>query len=709
MRNNKSGEEEKVYAYADIFVNNYTNGDKRKKKSYKDKKRNDSSNENNGVNDYPTLRAKNSTILNDYFEEKVEEDPSFKKGKEKIEKDSAISFPVNKNYSINLFEGELVQNKHIVRLTKPGFYSIFVENNNNAKWDSMYFGLSKIQVELSYKLMLKSLSMEEFDIREEWQNEEEMRKEEKEKFKEERGEEGGEESDSENDKEEGGEEKKKKDEQENTEEQDEMTDINLLKEVDEVCKFNLEQTEIKVKEDTEKKKNELGNSYKVKNTNYYDNLMLKRKHGSVIFDSDTFQTDSYTCSFYTENQIRVPSKKKKNVYFYNKNEKTILEISATTCMSLGMSITCKYGLLYCGKYNKIPDDPYIPFKKSVSILSLDGGGVLSISTLQILSRLETEIRKEIGNDEINLIDCFDMISGTSAGGLISLALLREISVQDMVKFWPNTIKKIFEGKRNIISGILFEGYDINKVKNVLIDNIGNKFISSYKKLYCFVTTTDVKHKPYKLFLIRNYTHKYKSINGESYDGVDKVPLWFAAWATSSAPTYLKGPSTEDIERLGLKINPEIHLVDGALKANNPSLIALEECARLNNKSLSVFIKEDLDTLVSVGTGQLPTKLTQSANSGKSASTFDILINSTHLLTRANDTHREVLQWLADRENTYFRFNAPNIGEIELDSQDIKDFDLIVKATQDYLFDEKYYEIKRLAHKLANNYIRSKYL
>ncbi|SBS82466.1 phospholipase A2 [Plasmodium malariae] len=345
----------------------------------------------------------------------------------------------------------------------------------------------------------------------------------------------------------------------------------------------------------------------------------------------------------------------------------------------------------------------------VSILSLDAGGILSLSTLIVLSRIENEIRKEIGSNDVKLIDCFDMICGTSAGGLISLMLLREVGLQEIMELVPNILEKAFEGSRNIISGILFEGYDINNVKDLFMKHIGSNFMASYKNIYCFVTATDVKHNPYKLFLLRNYTHKYNAINGESYEGINKVPLWLAAWATASAPTYLKGPSAQDIKKLGFNIKPEIHLVDGALKASNPSLIALEECARLNNKNLSSFIKEDLDTLVSIGTGKSPTKLTQSDFSGKSASTFEILINSTHLLSRANDTHRELLQWLSDRENTYFRFNVPNIGDINIDSQDVRDFDLIAKATRDYLFDEKYYEIKRLAHKLANNYIRSKYL
>lgn len=345
----------------------------------------------------------------------------------------------------------------------------------------------------------------------------------------------------------------------------------------------------------------------------------------------------------------------------------------------------------------------------VSILSLDSGGVLATSTLIVLTRIEHELRKELGNDTINLIDCFDMVCGTSAGGLISLALLEGYSLQEISALLPFIMEKTFEGNRNIISGIFFEGYDINNVKELFMEHIGNKFLASCKNLYCFVTATDVKHNPYKLFLLRNYTHKYNAINGESYGGLNKIPLWLAAWATASAPTYLKGPNEDDFKKYGFNIKPEIHLVDGALKASNPALIALEECARLNNKALPNFIHDDLDTLVSIGTGHSPMKLTKSGNdSSKTASTFEILINSAHLLTRANDTHREVLHWLSEKENTYFRFNVPYIGDINIDSRNTNDFDFISKSTRDYLTDEKYYDIKYLVRKLANNYIRSRY-
>lgn len=48
----------------------------------------------------------------------------------------------------------------------------------------------------------------------------------------------------------------------------------------------------------------------------------------------------------------------------------------------------------------------------------------------------------------------------------------------------------------------------------------------------------------------------------------------------------------------------------------------------------------------------------------------------------------------------FRFNVPGIGDIHLDAVDRSSYDIILKATNDYLSDEKYYDIKRLVKKLS---------
>ncbi|CAA9986760.1 phospholipase, putative [Plasmodium knowlesi strain H] len=723
-------EEERIYMYSDIFSHGLSGeehsddtGEREKKKTQKKKKNLKDNNIKNGENEYSKLRAENSTILNNYFD--VEPIKSFSPQVVNASLHSDfLQFPQNNEHTLNIFDGELTQHKHSVQLRKPGFYCIYVENSNNSKWDSIYFGLSKMQVEVNYKLIPQNeenatQGKAQERNKEAFRGKPQRKKSPSANQKEEEGDLSDDVPDDDNDDdhqdddvEKEGEESDVDVEEEKGEKREPMTmeKENLNDEISRICNFNFDQTDILFQDSKEIKNTKHMNNIKGRNKNCYNNLRVKnKKKESALFEENKTNTESFSCTFHNENQIRVSSKKKKYVYLYNNSANSMLHLNVSTCMSLGMTIECRYGLLYCGKYNQIPQDPYTPFRKRVSILSLDGGGILAMSTLIVLNRIENEIRKVIGNDDVKLIDCFDMVCGTSAGGLISLALLKQMGLRDVTNLLPSTMQKIFVGNRNIISGILFEGYDINNVKDLFMEKLGTMIMSSYKKVYCFVTATDVKHNPYKLFLLRNYTHKYNAINGESYEGINKFPLWLAAWATASAPTYLKGPSSEDMKDLGFHIKPEIHLVDGALKASNPALIALEECARLNNKNLSSFIKEDLDTIVSIGTGKSPTKLTQSAASGKSASTFEIIINSAHLLTRANETHREVLQWLSDRENTYFRFNVPNIGDINIDSQDVRDFDIIAKATRDYLFDEKFYEIKRLAHKLANNYMRSRYL
>ncbi|CEM22014.1 unnamed protein product [Vitrella brassicaformis CCMP3155] len=397
--------------------------------------------------------------------------------------------------------------------------------------------------------------------------------------------------------------------------------------------------------------------------------------------------------------VEVRANQTRTTSFYA-TEGTVLKMNVFAKAAAGFGVKGDYSLIYGGAPRLLPNNPVAPFLRKAGILVLDGGGVLGISSLKILERLEKELQKEMGSDTVQLVDCFDMIVGTSTGGIITLGLLAGRSIQDMTDMWGTVSSKIFDGSRTLFSGLFFEGYDISRMKNVLMDNLGNRFLDTYGPPLCFVTSTDVKHQPYQLFLLRNYQHKHYSRH--EYRGSSHFPLWAAAWATSSAPTYLKGPTAEELEAMGIHIEPQVHLVDGAMKANNPAFVALEECARLCGKQLSHFIEEDLDILVSIGTGQPGMKLTQGESAKNTqASTFQIVMNSSHLLTSSTNVHREVLHWLADQDDMYFRFNVPGIGDIPLDSSDKRHIDLIRKATVEYILDEKFYDVKRLARRLAN--------
>jgi len=59
----------------------------------------------------------------------------------------------------------------------------------------------------------------------------------------------------------------------------------------------------------------------------------------------------------------------------------------------------------------------------ISILSLDGGGVRGLSYLLILRKIMAQLRLKLGldddDDELRPCDFFDLICGTSTGGLIA--------------------------------------------------------------------------------------------------------------------------------------------------------------------------------------------------------------------------------------------------------------------------------------------------
>lgn len=70
------------------------------------------------------------------------------------------------------------------------------------------------------------------------------------------------------------------------------------------------------------------------------------------------------------------------------------------------------------------------------ILSIDGGGIKGLYSASILARIEEKTGKKI-------TDRFDMICGTSTGGLIALALSIGVPAQSIADMYFNRGKEIF--------------------------------------------------------------------------------------------------------------------------------------------------------------------------------------------------------------------------------------------------------------------------
>ena len=85
------------------------------------------------------------------------------------------------------------------------------------------------------------------------------------------------------------------------------------------------------------------------------------------------------------------------------------------------------------------------------ILTLDGGGIRGLSSLLILRKLLCLINQELtGSDEpVSPKDVFDLVAGTSTGGLITLMLVKlDMSVDDCIEEYKALSRSIFS-RRNL--------------------------------------------------------------------------------------------------------------------------------------------------------------------------------------------------------------------------------------------------------------------
>ncbi len=79
------------------------------------------------------------------------------------------------------------------------------------------------------------------------------------------------------------------------------------------------------------------------------------------------------------------------------------------------------------------------------ILTLDGGGIRGMITVEVLRKLEQLLREKTGGgDDFVLADYFDYISGTSTGAIIAAALSLGWSVDKISSFYIDSGEQMFD-------------------------------------------------------------------------------------------------------------------------------------------------------------------------------------------------------------------------------------------------------------------------
>jgi len=96
----------------------------------------------------------------------------------------------------------------------------------------------------------------------------------------------------------------------------------------------------------------------------------------------------------------------------------------------------------------------IQHKTPLNILSLDGGGVRGLSSLLILRRIMSQLHLKHDpedEDDAPILPCdqFDLICGTSTGGIIALMLGRlRMSVDECIDAYINLSKEVFDDRKS---------------------------------------------------------------------------------------------------------------------------------------------------------------------------------------------------------------------------------------------------------------------
>ncbi|WP_199613805.1 CBASS cGAMP-activated phospholipase [Paenibacillus alkalitolerans] len=191
------------------------------------------------------------------------------------------------------------------------------------------------------------------------------------------------------------------------------------------------------------------------------------------------------------------------------------------------------------------------------ILSIDGGGIKGVFPASFLASLEDAIGDRIAN-------YFDLIVGTSTGGIIALGLGMGLTAKEILSFYESEGQKIFR-QTPILSNLKRIGsakYSAKPLQKALESTFGDKRLWESKvRLVIPAMNIDtgevhVFKTPHKPNYIRDYTERAVDV----------------ALGTAAAPTFFRTHVT----------NSGTPIIDGGVWANNPVGVAVVEAIGVLN-------------------------------------------------------------------------------------------------------------------------------
>lgn len=204
------------------------------------------------------------------------------------------------------------------------------------------------------------------------------------------------------------------------------------------------------------------------------------------------------------------------------------------------------------------------------ILCIDGGGIKGTQPAAFLATLEEDLGRSIG-------EYFDLIAGTSTGGILALGLALGHSAKDLLRLYEERgpyifgqadqlerqsgrITKLFQKALSFRKHVREPKHDAKILRDELNKVLQGALIGE-AKTRLVVPAWDADHRS---------VYIYKTAHHERLDTDFRRPALDAAMATAAAPTYYRRHRTVE----------DVGLLDGGVWANNPIAIATIEAITL---------------------------------------------------------------------------------------------------------------------------------
>lgn len=254
------------------------------------------------------------------------------------------------------------------------------------------------------------------------------------------------------------------------------------------------------------------------------------------------------------------------------------------------------------------------------MLTIDGGGIRGTFPAAFLANLENDLEQPIGR-------YFDLISGTSTGGIIAIGLALGMRAAELLKLYEDKGPAIFAQTRSGLPGWLAKHfrsgrwliwgpkYSATPLREAMSEAFGERRLGE-ARTRLMIPAWHPKTQGVYIFKTAHHPRLKTDYKELAID---------AAMATAAAPSYFAQHITAN----------DVGLVDGGLWANNPTGIAVVEAIATlgwpahDLKVLSIGCLEDIKVVrEAYGAARLAPQLASLFMAGQSHGSLGIA----HILT-----------------------------------------------------------------------------